>query len=266
MLTVNFEKILEVQATQASREELREKELENREQKAAAAKQEATAERAREREEQREVVLLDRRLSDLKKSLISKINNCDGTNTVAVRRWIKDIDSVEKQEPKIVLDVVIGTATGLLIGEADRFIKTVSPLGDPRWTAMRQHLIDAFLGSLRDSAYNDLLTMRQRPSEGPLEFMLKFREIAEDAYPGKWDDGVNDLLLKQLAMALDPPIAEDLMRIHRPETLKRAEAAVREIVKVKNRLPAKLQALAVALPAPDQSKTRETFNQQVEIA
>ena len=114
----------------------------------------------------------------------------DGTNTAAVRLWIREITLAFKHVgSKYIIQIITNNISSHLRFEVERFIDSYInahhvPRASVNWSALRDHVSTQFLNidetqSLRDELEN----VRQSAHESTQQYSRRFRETAEVAYP-----------------------------------------------------------------------------------
>ena len=122
--------------------------------------------------------------------LIRQTSQCDGSATISVRLWLKEIGLAFDQvgQPNII-QIVTNTITGNLRFEVARFLSEYTAGHNATrdavpWALLREHLSTQFLNTDETQSLRDELDrINQSPYDSIPQFSRKFRELANSAYP-----------------------------------------------------------------------------------
>ena len=126
---------------------------------------------------------------DTIRDLIRQTSQCDGSSTLSVRLWLKEIGLAFDQVGQLnIIQIVANTITGNLRFEVARFLSEYiighnTTREAVPWAQLREHLSTQFLNpdetqSLRD----ELDRIKQSPYDSIPQYSRKFRELADSAY------------------------------------------------------------------------------------
>ena len=147
---------------------------------------------------------------DVIRDLIKQTSQCDGSATISVRLWLKEIGLAFDQvgQPNII-QVVTNTITGNLRFEVARFLSEYTvghhvTRHEVPWDLLRQHLSTQFLNTDETQSLRDELDrISQSPYDSIPQFSRKFRELADSAYsPRARNDDQEITLVRAFARGL----------------------------------------------------------------
>ena len=153
---------------------------------ATAARIPATTEQPAQRAAMNQV---DHRMNDY---VVARVQICDGKSTQAVRTWLTDMRSAQGylSSNREVMTAVLRTTTGPLAKEIDAFLADRQAKGleqnrlDVPWRLIEQFTRSQFLPANDLLLQQDqLLSMRQAPSDSVSSYSRRFRELAQTAFP-----------------------------------------------------------------------------------
>ena len=130
------------------------------------------------------------RAREVIKDLIHQTRNCDGSSTLAVRNWIREITLAFNQVGNTsIIEIAAKTVSGPFRFELERFIEeqiatnNIARAAVP-WADLRDHLSTQFLNIDESAALkDDLDRVTQSAFEPTQTYIRRFREIADIAYP-----------------------------------------------------------------------------------
>ena len=127
---------------------------------------------------------------DTIRDLIRQTSQCDGSSTLSVRLWLKEIGLAFDQvgQPNVI-QIVANTITGNLRFEVARFLSEYTighniPREAVPWAQLREHLSTQFLNPDETQSLRDELDhIKQSPYDSIPQYSRKSRELADSAYP-----------------------------------------------------------------------------------
>ena len=136
------------------------------------------------------------------RDLIKQTSQCDGSATISVRLWLKEIGLAFDQvgQPNII-QVVTNTITGNLRFEVARFLSEYTAGNNATrdavpWGLLREHLSTQFLNTDETQSLRDELDrINQSPYDSIPQISRKFRELADSAYPTRTRNNDQELTL-----------------------------------------------------------------------
>lgn len=167
-------------------------------------------------------------------ALIRQTQICCGDSQSAIREWFDEIDLAVPilDDPASLIRVVTRTISGPLRKEVERFIRECGNHPDNpvareavAWNDIKSHVQTAFL-SLDENAYlrDQIEEIRQSAYESPAAYNLRFRGLADAAYPrGTRNADQIRVLLRAYARGLHcAQMAKRLVTTGRPTSLEDA--------------------------------------------
>ena len=124
------------------------------------------------------------------RDLIRQTQNCDGSSTLAVRTWIREVTLAFNQVGHTsIIEIAAKTVSGPFRFELERYIETqinthnIGRSAFP-WADLRDHLATQFLNVDESAALkDDLDRIQQSAFEPTQQYVRRFREVADTAYP-----------------------------------------------------------------------------------
>jgi hypothetical protein len=171
------------------------------------------------------------RESDIK-ALVNRINKCNGEDDTKTLRWLRDINAVHAEQPRLSVDVAIRTSQAVLADRIQNYITENPPRNAVTWPPMLLYVKAQILGPNHET----ILAMsvdnaKQKAHESVDEYSRRFLMLAEDAYPGVWDGARNRQLVAAFARGLEETKLKELLVINQVagtlrETVDRARTIV----------------------------------------
>ena len=127
-----------------------------------------------------------------------KIDKCEGEDKARLRRWIRDLTTLQVTHPGVVIAVAEGTSRGNLSDTVETFL--ADPANAPRngilWPALRNNVENLLLGE----AYEEVLrsehrVIQQKAHESTGDYSERYLASAKAAYPEPWDRVNNQALI-----------------------------------------------------------------------
>jgi hypothetical protein len=176
-----------------------------------------------------------KRRRDVKEGLVKQTTCCDGSTTVAVRVWIKEINlAIRQLAPADIVELVTRTVTGPMRWEVERFIdqymgaQNVNRNAVP-WREIEDHVSHCFLNTDEASALRDEVeNTRQSAYEPEASYSRRFRDVADSAYPvAQRNPDQERILIKAYARGLSSDeLARKLVQDENPANLEAAITAI----------------------------------------
>ena len=155
---------------------------------------------------------------------VQKIDKCEGDDKPKLRRWVRDLTTLQATQPGIVVTVAERTSRGNLADTLETFL--ADPVNAPRagitWPAMRDNVELLLLGE----AYGEVLrsehrVLIQKAHETTGDWSERYLASAKSAYPEPWDAVTNQSLIALFAGGLiDRRMARDVGVVLRKPTLR----------------------------------------------
>ena len=175
--------------------------------------------------DQRAVVAAGHRAQeDITRAQVLKIDKCEGEDKARLRRWVRDLTTLEVTHPGVVIAVAERTSRGNLSDTLETFL--ADPANAPRngilWPALRNNVENLLLGE----AYEEVLrsehrVIQQKAHESTGDYSERYLASAKAAYPEPWDRVNNQALIALFAEGLlDRRMARDVGVVLRKATLR----------------------------------------------
>ena len=182
--------------------------------------------------QQRNIALDDRAVQtaqnrareDIIRSQVSRIDKCHGDDKTKLRRWIKDLATLNVAHAGETIAVAERTARDNLTDTVESFLADAAngPRAGIGWPALRANIETLLLGD----AYGEVLraehrNLRQKAHEGTTEYSERYLLASKNAYEEPWNAITNQTLIALFAEGLlDRRMARDVGVIMRRPTLR----------------------------------------------
>lgn len=153
----------------------------------------------------------------------AKVELCDGTDPAATKAYLRCVQLCPRELQPAVLK---RTARGPLLRETVRWLQD----HEFDFAAYRGHVLQAFVAhDVQGIARAELQSVARQPGEKVLSYNRRFREAADEAYPGARNEEQNENLVRLYAMGLrDSTKATKIISTGWPATLEDAMRRVAE--------------------------------------
>ena len=161
---------------------------------------------------------------DTIRAQVGRIEKCTGDDKIKLRRWIRDLATLQATHPDVVVAVAERTARENLADTIEAFLANPvnAPRGNIAWPAVRDNVVTLLLGD----AYEEVLcsedrVIHQKAHEDTTAYSERYLASAKGAYPEPWDAVTNQMLIAHFAAGLlDKRMASDVGVVLRKPTLR----------------------------------------------
>ena len=129
---------------------------------------------------------------------VDNITKCDGSDPTLVRQWISEVQLIDPTLANDVrIHIISKSVTGAFRLELEAFMRQQQDRGQTPWENIRDHMLAAFVSpDHQEYQKGALAKIKQLPGETIVRYNMRFREAAQEAYPGARNADQNRELVK----------------------------------------------------------------------
>ena len=161
---------------------------------------------------------------DIIRSQVQRIDKCEGDDKPRLRRWMRDLSTLQVAHPAVTVTVAERTSRGNLADTIEAYLADAgnAPRIGITWPALLVNIETLLLGA----AYDEVLRAEhrvivQKAHETTGDYSERYLASAKSAYPEPWDAVTNQSLIALFASGLiDRRMARDVGVVLRKPTLR----------------------------------------------